>query len=73
MVFYVATCAAVPVLRRRASAEPGAFRLPGGALIPALAILASLALIAGADSVSLLAGATALVVGAVLYGVAQRR
>ena len=73
LVFYVATCAAVPVLRRRASAEPGAFRLPGGALIPALAILASLALIAGADSVSLLAGATALVIGAVLYGLAQRQ
>lgn len=73
LMFYLTTCAAVPVLRRRASAQPGAFRLPGGVLIPALAILASLALIAGADSVSLLATATALVIGVILYGLARRR
>lgn len=38
LAYYVATCAAVPVLRRRASAPPTAFLLPGGAWIAAAAI-----------------------------------
>lgn len=66
ILFYLATCAAVPVLRR-APAPEGAFRLPGGNLIPALAIAGSLAILAGADRVSWLAGGIALLVGALLY------
>ncbi|HJO02732.1 MAG TPA: APC family permease [Acidobacteriota bacterium] len=66
LVYYVATCAAVPVLRRQGGDTDG-FRLPGGALVPALAVLASIAIIFGADRVSLASGAAALVVGGLLY------
>lgn len=39
---YLATCAAVPILRRRFSPEPGAFRLPFGYAVPVLGFLATL-------------------------------
>lgn len=38
---YLATCAALPVLRRRSRAAPG-FRVPGGLALPALGIAATL-------------------------------
>ncbi len=73
LLFYVATCASVLVLRRR-EAETGrdAFRLPGGPVIPIAALAASLAIVAGADSVSLAAGGIALAVGAALHRLAAR-
>jgi amino acid transporter len=67
LVFYVTTCAAVPVLRRRQDAARQNFRLPGGLTIPLLAVLCSLSIIAGADSFSLMAGAAALLFGGALY------
>ena len=66
IVFYMATCAAVPVLRRRLQA-PVAFQLPGGWLFPALALTVSLVILAGASWTDLQAGGLALVVGAALY------
>jgi len=71
LIFYLATCAAVPVLRRQ-TAEVEGFRLPGGPIVPALAVLVAAAIIMGADAVSLSAGAVALLIGAVLYWVAGR-
>ncbi len=71
LMFYVATCASVPVLRRQGGHTEG-FRLPGGALVPALAVLTSIAIIFGADRVSLASGAVALIVGALLYAVYGR-
>ena len=68
LVFYVATCAAVHVLRRSpGAASKDVFRLPGGMTIPALAIAGSLAIVFGADTVSLASGAVALVIGGLLY------
>ena len=69
LTFYAATCAAVPVLRKRKGDHEAAFELPGGLTIPVIALAASLMVIAGADDVSLLAGAAALIVGAVLFAV----
>ena len=66
LVFYVATCASVPVLRRKGGDVEG-FRLPGGALVPVLAVLSSIAIILGADRVSLVSGGVALGIGALLY------
>ena len=66
LIYYVATCASVPVLRRQGG-DVGGFRLPGGALVPVLAVLTSIAIILGADRISLAAGAVALGVGALLY------
>jgi amino acid transporter len=73
LVFYLATCAAVPILRRRSAGPGDALRLPGGDLIPLLAVAAALAILAGADYVSLAAGGVAMLVGAVLYSVYGRR
>lgn len=67
IVFYMATCAAVPVLRRRVEAPDGAFELPGGVAIPLLALVVCVAILAGADTTSLRGGGLALVVGAGLY------
>ncbi len=71
LIFYLATCAAVPVLRRQ-TAEVDGFRLPGGILIPGLAFAVGAAIILGADAVSLAAGGIALVLGAALYAFAGR-
>jgi len=67
LVTYIGTAAAVPILRRRLPAQPGALRLPGGPTIPVLALLLSLALLASAQPANLLAGGIALAIGAVIY------
>jgi amino acid transporter len=69
LVFYIGTCAAVPVLRVRGDVEAreGAFQLPGGMTIPFLALLLNIAIIAGADQRSLAAGGAAMIIGIMLY------
>lgn len=64
---YIGTAAAIPVLRRRFSERPDAFRIPGGALVPVAALLLCLVFLASATWMNLAAGAVALAVGAVLY------
>ena len=63
---YVATAAAVPILRRRFATD-ASFRLPGGAAIPIAAVIVGLALLASASWTQLAAGAVALAIGAVIY------
>jgi amino acid transporter len=53
IVFYMATCAAVPVLRRKVEARDDAFELPGGPLVPALALIVSVVILAGAGMADL--------------------
>lgn len=67
LLTYLATAAAVPVLRRRFADRSSTVRLPGGATIPVLAILLSLALLASATWRNLLAGGLAFLVGVGLY------
>ena len=67
LVTYISTAVAVVVLQRRHGDREGALRLPGGALIPIAATVLSLGLLASASVQNLLAGALALVVGALLY------
>ena len=64
---YVGTAAAIPVLRRKLSSRPGAFRLPGGSTIPFAAILLSLGLLASAQVANLLALGIALTAGGVVF------
>jgi amino acid transporter len=70
---YIGTAAAVPVLRRRSADRAVASRLPGGPLIPILPILLSLAFLMPATRQTLIAGATALAIGALIYLSAGRR
>jgi APA family basic amino acid/polyamine antiporter len=63
---YLATMAAVPVLRRRFATEHS-FRLPGGAAIPAAATVVSLSLLASASWSDLVAGALALGAGGIVF------
>jgi basic amino acid/polyamine antiporter, APA family len=64
---YIGTAVAVPVLRRRFRDRPGAIRLPGGYAIPVAALALCLIFLASATWRNLVAGAVALVVGAVIY------
>jgi amino acid transporter len=73
LVYYAATCAAVPMLRLKRGLMPDASQLPWGAIIPMLGLLASLFIIAGADTNFLMLRAIALLVGAGFYGVQSFR
>lgn len=67
---YVGTAAAVPVLRRKASASGAADRtltLPGGPLIPALALAICVLFLSAATMKNLVAGGIALAVGGVIF------
>lgn len=70
LVVYAGTCASVLALRRQG---PAAFTIVGGPVVPVLALLISLAILFGATPLQLRVGAIALVVGAVLYGIARWR
>ena len=70
LVFSLATCLAVPVLRRRM--PRGRFRLPGGVLVPLAAAALCFWLLAGIRRDQALAGALALASGCLLYVAARR-
>ena len=55
-------------LRRKLGSQPGAFRLPGGPVIPIVAVALCLVFAASATRDNLIAGAVALGVGAIIYG-----
>ena len=55
--------------RSPAVVRPATFTIPFGPLIPSVAIVIALAIVAGATFAQLIGGATAVVVGAVLYAV----
>ncbi len=69
---YIGTCASLLILRRRHGDQPGVLQLPGGPLIPLAALAVSLSLLASATWQNLAAGAAALVMGALVYALAQR-
>ena len=54
------------------SVVPATFVVPFGPVIPSAAIVIALAILAGARREQLVAGAIALVVGAILYAIAVR-
>jgi amino acid transporter len=70
LVTYISASAATIRLRHRTlggAVAPALFVIPAGTLVPLLAIAVSLLMLAGATRQQLLGGATALVVGAVLF------
>ena len=73
LVMYLAVCTATLVLRRHTPNDemgPAQFTVPLGPVVPVLATLVALSILAGATSQQLLAGAAALVGGAVLFVIA---
>ncbi len=67
VLYYTATCAAVPVLRRKKVAAGRAFTLPGGSTVPALALGVCLWLLAGSTLRQALITGAAMLAGSVLY------
>src|SRR3546814_4294191 len=64
---YIVTSVSVLVLSRRYGDREQALHLPGGPLIPIAATLLSIGLLASASIENLIAGAVALLLGAVIY------
>lgn len=69
---YFGTALAVPFLRRKLGTPPGAFRLPGGWIIPIIAVGLCAVFALSATVYNLIAGAIALVVGALIYALRRR-
>lgn len=64
---YIGTAAALPILRKRYPDNPNAVRLPGGMLIPIVALTICLVFLISTTVENLIAGALALLLGAVVY------
>lgn len=69
---YIGSVAALPVLRKKFSAGPEAFKLPGGYIIPVAALAISLIFLSSTTLENLLAGGVALLIGAVIYRFRRR-
>jgi basic amino acid/polyamine antiporter, APA family len=69
VLYYTATCAAVPVLRRKKVGAMRSFTLPGGWIVPALALGVCGWLLAGSTLRQALITGAAMLAGTVLYGV----
>ncbi len=67
MATYVGAVASLPILRKKFSADPNAFKLPGGHIIPIAALGISLIFLSSTTVENLFAGAIALIIGAVIY------
>jgi APA family basic amino acid/polyamine antiporter len=67
LLYSVATCAAVPVLRKRKTPGEHSFTLPFGILIPALGVLVSLFLLTGVTRIQAIMGMAGILSGAVVY------
>jgi amino acid transporter len=73
LVAYIATCVALPALRRRSDVPAPAFRTPAGRLVPAGAVALSVWLLSNTAWAELRVGAIALMIGVAVYGACVRR
>lgn len=72
VIQYFSTCAAVPIVRRRAPAGSRAWRIPGGAAVPALGALGSLCLFVAADREEWIFAAVTLALGVLVARLSAR-
>jgi len=68
LLFYLSTCLAVPVLRRKMADASRQFTVPGGVLIPITAAVICLWLLSGSTKAQATVGGVALLLGAGIYG-----
>jgi APA family basic amino acid/polyamine antiporter len=73
LVAYLATCLALPALRRRSDVQAPVFRTPGGWLVSAGAVALGVWLLSNTAWAELRLGIVAVVVGMVIYLVCARR
>jgi len=73
LLYSLATCASIPVLRRKIPGSERSFRLPFGALIPALGFLVSVFLLSGVTKTQATIGAAGMVSGVVAYFLLGRK
>lgn len=64
---YAGTAAALPILRKKYGHKKDAIKLPGGFAIPAIALILCVVFLVSTTLGNLLAGAIALLVGAIIY------
>jgi len=67
LLYYIATCIALLVLRRKMPDVARGFRVPGGAIIPVAAVALSIWLLMGSTKAQISISAATLVVGAIVY------
>jgi APA family basic amino acid/polyamine antiporter len=72
LLYYIATCVALLVLRRKMPDVPRGFRVPGGAIIPVAAVALSIWLLMGSTRTQIEISASTLVAGAIVYWAYQR-
>jgi basic amino acid/polyamine antiporter, APA family len=68
LLSYMATCAALPVLRHKMPHAHRGFTVPGGAIIPVTALVLSGWLLLGSTRTQVTISAAALLVGGAIYG-----
>jgi amino acid transporter len=68
LLSYMATCAALPVLRRKMPEAQRGFTVPGGIIIPAIALALSGWLLLGSTRTQVSISAAALLIGAAICG-----
>jgi amino acid transporter len=68
LLAYMATCAALPVLRRKMPEAQRGFTVPGGLIIPIAAVALSGWLLLGSTRTQVTISAAALLTGAAIYG-----
>jgi amino acid transporter len=72
LLYYIATCVALLVLRRKMPDVERGFRVPGGPTIPLAAVALSIWLLMGSTKTQISISAATLVAGAIVYWSYQR-
>jgi amino acid transporter len=67
LLYYIATCLALLVFRRRMPNAARGFSVPGGAIIPLAAVALSIWLLMGSTKAQISISAATLVAGAIAY------
>jgi basic amino acid/polyamine antiporter, APA family len=73
LIAYIATCAALPLLRRHSEAKPPAFRAPAGSFVAVTAVVLGLWLLSNTAANELRMSILAMLLGFGVYAVSGRR